>query len=235
MTSASRRNLLIGAIASALLMLTAAISARAQEPLKVGLLTVRSGPLAGTGAQTEAGFKVFLEQRSNVVGGREVKLFVADTTGNPAVARTKTQELIERDGVEVMIGAAFAFEALAIDGLIRNARVPSLAGAGGEDLTQRKVNPWFVRVSSSSAQVAHPFGEYAYKTMGYRKVVTIGDDTAYQHEFFAGFARTFEEAGGEVIQKIWAPLGSADYAGAIASISGDANAVVALFTGANAL
>ncbi|MCO5066755.1 MAG: ABC transporter substrate-binding protein [Rhizobiaceae bacterium] len=216
-------------------MLAPAMNASAQEPLKVGLLTVRSGPLAGTGAQTEAGFKVFLEQRKNIIEGREVQLFVADTTGNPAVARTKTQELIERDGVEVIIGAAFAFEALAIEGLIRQAKVPSLAGAGGEDLTQRKINPWFVRVSSSSAQVAHPFGEYAYKTLGYRKIVTIGDDTAYQHEFFGGFTRTFKEAGGAVIQKIWAPLGSADYAGAIASIDGDADAVVALFTGANAL
>src|SRR5262249_62273013 len=84
---------------------------------------------------------------TNPLAGRSVDLPPADTAGNPAQARTKTQELVERLNVAVLIGPLAAFEALAIDDYIRSSRTPILSVAGAEDMTQRKPNPWFVRPS----------------------------------------------------------------------------------------
>ena len=47
----------------------------------------------------EQGLTVFFKERNNMLAGRPVELQTADTGGNPAQARTKTQELVERFNV----------------------------------------------------------------------------------------------------------------------------------------
>ncbi|NIN80477.1 MAG: ABC transporter substrate-binding protein, partial [Pseudomonas stutzeri] len=69
-----------------------------------------------------------------------------------------------------------------------------------------------VRTGWASSQPSHPFGEYAYNELGLRKIVTIGFDYAFGWEVVGGFQKTFEDAGGKVIQKIWVPVGNRDYA-----------------------
>src|SRR2546422_1069793 len=104
----SRRTVLQGALAGAGAQALAMSAARAQPapipPIRVGFLTIKTGPLASGGLQMEQGLTVFFKERGNMLAGRPVELFTADTTGNPAVARTKTQELVERFNVHVLIG-----------------------------------------------------------------------------------------------------------------------------------
>lgn len=85
------------------------------EPLRIGLLTVKTGALAGPGKQMEDGLRFFLKQRGNKLAGRPVELIVADTAGQPATARSKAQELVERSKVQVIIGPLASTELLAID------------------------------------------------------------------------------------------------------------------------
>src|SRR5712691_13356556 len=94
------------------------------EPLRLGFLSVRTGPLAAGGRQMEEGITLLLKQRNYMLGGRKVVLIVADTGGQPAQAKTRTQELVERDKVHVIIGPLATFEALAIDDYVRQSAVP---------------------------------------------------------------------------------------------------------------
>ena len=153
----------------------------------------------------------FFKERNNMLAGRPVELQTADTGGNPAQARTKTQELVERFNVNVLIGPLAAFEALAIDDYIRSSKTPILTVAGAEDMTQRKPNPWLVRPSSTSSQPSHPMGDYAAKDLKLKRAIAIADDFAFGHENVAGFQRAFEDAGGKVVQKIFTPLNAPDY------------------------
>src|SRR5262245_65103190 len=116
-------------------------------PIQVGFLTVKTGPLASGGIQMEQGLTVFFKERNFALGNRKIELHTADTAGNPAQTRTKTQELVERLKVSVLIGPLAAFEALAIDDYIRSSQTPILSVARAEDMTQRKPNTWFVRPS----------------------------------------------------------------------------------------
>jgi branched-chain amino acid transport system substrate-binding protein len=70
---------------------------------KVGLLTIKTGPLASAGIQMEQGTVLFLKDRDHTFAGRKAELVVADTGGNPAGAKTKAQELIERDKVDLIL------------------------------------------------------------------------------------------------------------------------------------
>jgi branched-chain amino acid transport system substrate-binding protein len=204
------------------------------EPIRIGFLTVRTGPLAAGGKQMEQGIQLFLKERNNMIAGRKVELIIADTGGNPAGAKTKTQELVERDHVHVIIGPLAAFEALAIDDYIRQTKMPTVScSAAAEDLTQRKPNPYFVRSAASSGQPNHALGEYAAKNLKYKRVAIIADDFAYGHETAAAFQRVFEDNGGKVVQRLFTPLAVPDYGSYLAQLKQDVDAVYAGFAGAN--
>ena len=52
-----------------------------ETPIRIGLLTVKSGPLAQGGIQMEQGTALFLKHRGNKLSGRATELFVGDTGG----------------------------------------------------------------------------------------------------------------------------------------------------------
>src|SRR5262245_43442028 len=205
----SRRSFLGGTVALAL----ASPPAFAQgKPVKIGLLTVKTGPLAAGGIQMEQGTLCFLKDRNYTLAGRKVELIVGDTGGNPAGTKTKTQELTERDHVDMIVGPLAAFELLAISDYTAQAKMPVLSLAAAEDMTQRRPNPYFVRASGTSAQYMHPLADYAAKELRLKRVITIADDFAFGHEQMGGFQRVFEDAGGRVVKKLWPPLVTPDYA-----------------------
>jgi branched-chain amino acid transport system substrate-binding protein len=205
-----------------------------QKPIKIGLLTVKTGPLAAGGIQMEQGTIRFLKDKNYTLAGRKIELVVADTGGNPAGTKTKTQELVERDNVDMIFGPLAAFELLAITDYTAQAKMPLLSLAAAEDMTQRRPNPYFIRASATSSQNMHPLADYAAKELKYKRIITIADDFAFGHEQMAGFQRVFEDAGGKIVKKLWPPLTTPDYTPYIAQISG-ADAVVQGFAGSNPL
>ncbi|HEV2978425.1 MAG TPA: ABC transporter substrate-binding protein [Casimicrobiaceae bacterium] len=207
---------------------------RAQsEPIRLGLMTVKTGPLASGGIDMERALVQFLRERGNTLAGRKVELFVGDSAGVPAQARTKLQELVERDKIQVLIGPLAAGEALAADDYIRQQQLPTLSVAAAEDLTQRNPNPWFVRATSTSSQCAQPLADYCYRTLTYRRMATIADDIAYGHEMSAGFQRVFEDAGGKIVQKMFPPLTVPDYATYLAQLKTNIDGIFLGFAGSN--
>src|SRR5256712_8414607 len=209
--------------------------ARAQaKPVRIGLLTVKTGPLAQGGIQMEQGTIRFLKDRNYALAGRKVELVVADTGGNPAGTKTKTQELTERDNVDMIFGPLAAFELLAITDYTAQAKMPILSLAAAEDMTQRRPNPYFIRASATSSQGMHALADYAAKELKYKRVITLADDFAFGHEQMAGFQRVFEDAGGRVVKKLWPPLTTPDYTPYLAQISG-VDAIVQGFAGSNPL
>jgi branched-chain amino acid transport system substrate-binding protein len=201
-------------------------------PVKIGLLTVKTGPLAQGGIQMEQGTTLFLKHRGNKLAGRPVELVVADTGGTPAGTKTKAQELIERDRVDMIFGPLAAFELLAISDYAAEQKCPILSLAAAEDMTQRKPNPYFIRSASSSAQPLHPLADYARKHLKYEMVITVANDFAYGYEQIGGFQRVFEDGGGRVKDKLWPPLVTPDYTPFLAKMGG-VDAIVSGIGGSN--
>jgi branched-chain amino acid transport system substrate-binding protein len=201
-------------------------------PVRVGLLAAKTGPLASGGIDMELALTMFLKERDYTLAGRKIDLIVADTAGVPATARTKAQELVEKNDVHCIIGPLAAFEALAIIDYLTEKQMPTLGVSAAEDMTQRHPSPWYVRLTSTSAQCAYPLAEYSAKELKYRKIVTIADDFAYGHEMCAGFQRVFEDNGGKIIQKIFTPLATPDYGSYVAQVK-NADAIFLGTAGSN--
>jgi branched-chain amino acid transport system substrate-binding protein len=229
----NRREFLHGAAAAgAAVALPSIVRAQASEPIRIGLMTVKTGPFASGGIDMERALKLFLAERDHTLAGAKVQLFVVDTGGVPANARTRIQELVESRRIHALIGPLAAADALAIDDYLRAHKIPTLSVAAAEDLTQRKANPWFVRATSTSSQSAHVMADYCARTLNFRRMVMIADDIPYGHEMNAGFQRVFEESGGKIVQKMFAPLTALEYGSPIAQLK-DADAIFLGFAGSN--
>jgi branched-chain amino acid transport system substrate-binding protein len=203
-------------------------------PFKLGLLTVKTGPLAQGGIQMEQGVLTWLKEHNNKIAGRDIEFFSADTGGNPAGTKTKAQELVERDKVDTILGPLAAFELLAITDYIAQSKVPLLSLAAAEDMTQRRPNPYFIRASATSAQAMHPMADYAAKELKLKRVICISEDFAFGYEQMGGFQQTFEDNGGKILKKLWPPLVTPDYTPYVAQIA-DCDGVCQGFAGSNPL
>jgi branched-chain amino acid transport system substrate-binding protein len=207
------------------------------ENLRVGFLTVRTGPLAAGGRQMEEGINLLLKERNWVFAGRKVDIIFADTAGQPALAKTKTQELVEREKVHVIIGPLATFEALAIDGYMLESKTPLITptSAAQMDLAQQKKSDYVIHVYGTAAQPMHVLGQYAAKNLGLKRIATVADDFTYGHEGTAGFHHVFEDNGGKIVQKLWPPLNVADYGSYVGQIKPNVDGVYAGFAGSNPL
>ena len=86
--SFNRRRFIQGTTA---LSLGSALPVRAQAaPLRLGLMTVKTGPLASGGIDMERALVQYLKEHNSTLAGRKVELFVGDSGGVPAQSRTKT-------------------------------------------------------------------------------------------------------------------------------------------------
>jgi branched-chain amino acid transport system substrate-binding protein len=202
------------------------------QPFKLGLLTVKTGPLAAGGILMEQGVLTYLKEKNFTLGGRKVDFISADTGGNPAGAKTKAQELVERDQVDVILGPLAAFELYAINAYVIEKKMPTLSLAAADNLTQRTPNPYLLRASATSSQAMQPMGHYAATELKLKRVVTISEDFAFGYEQMGGFQAAFAKEGGCVVKKLWPPLVTPDYTPYLAQI-GDCDAVCQGFAGSN--
>jgi branched-chain amino acid transport system substrate-binding protein len=210
--------------------------AQSKAPIKIGFLAPVTGGAAQVGKDMVNGLSMWLEENGRQIGGRKVELIVEDTQGQPNVALTKLRKLVDSDKVHVLAGGLFAHVGYALAPKVDEYKVPMLYPVmAADDLTQRKPAKWVVRNGWTSSQPSHPFGEYVAKQLGYKKIVTIAIDYAFGWEVVGGFQKTFEENGGQIVQKLWPPLGTTDFAPYLSQIRRDADAVFALMVAQSSL
>lgn len=201
----------------------------AQKPIKIGFLAPLTGGGAAVGKDMVDGLRMYFDETGNQLGGRKVELIVEDSQGRPEVALNKLRKFIESDQVDIVGGEAFAHIALAMAPKAEEYKIPMIFPvAAADDLTQRQRGKWVVRTGWTGSQPSHPFGEWVIKNTKYRRIVTIAADYAFGWEVVGGFQRTFEEQGGQVVQKLWVPLNVADWAPYLSQIRRDTDAVFAL-------
>jgi len=227
--------LVLVALGALVAILVTGVSAQ-KGPIKIGFIVSLTGPFAPNGKDMANAFEMYLDEHKYRLAGREVKLITEDDEGKPATGLTKARGLVESQNVHVIVGPISAAIGYAIAPYVDGKKVPTIFPiVSSEDITQRKRSNYIVRTGWSSSQPSHPFGKWAYENLKYRKIAIIGYDFAFGWEVAAGFHRTFEEAGGQVVQKLWSPINTPDYGPYLAQLRRDVDAVYCVFSGADAL
>jgi branched-chain amino acid transport system substrate-binding protein len=202
--------------------------------LKIGLLSGFSGPYAAFGPDMAGAIEVYLDQHNGLIGGIKPTVIQEDEGATPQDALLKARKLVEQDRVNVLMGIVSSANALAVRDLLDSSKTPTIiTNAGADDLTGSKRSPYIIRVSFSSWQQGAPSGPWAFQ-QGWKNVMAFAPDYAAGYEQLAGFADTFQQAGGTVVDKVFPPLGNSDYAPFLAKIkAANPDAVWGFFAGAD--
>ncbi|MEY4546656.1 MAG: hypothetical protein RL685_2851 [Pseudomonadota bacterium] len=208
-------------------------SAAAVGPIKIGLLAPYSGPFAGSGKQIEGGVRAYLEQHGSKVAGREIEVMVKDTTGPaPDVAKALAQGLIVRDKVDFLAGFVLTPNAMAVAPLATEAKKPMvIMNAATSAITSK--SPFVVRVSFTLPQVAAPLATWAAKS-GVKAVYSLVSDYAPGVDAEGQFKKTFEAAGGKIVDSVRVPVQNPDFAPYIQRIKDARPEAVFIFVPAGA-
>lgn len=224
-----------GALVALALVFFADRPATSAETIRVGYLGPLTGIFAQAGKDMLDGLKLSLEQINYQAGGRKIELVEEDTEGNSATAIAKYRKLVDHDKIHVLTGILLVNVGNSLVPLIERDQLPTLFLTTPDDLTKRKIAKWILRSNFSASQIMHPLGDYAAKTLKYRRVATIAMDNGFGHEEVGGFQRVFEDNGGKVVQKLWVPLNVLDFAPYLSQIQKDVDAVCAVFVAGQAV
>jgi hypothetical protein len=200
--------------------------------VKIGFLAPLSGAIAQAGKDMYSGCELYWEESGWQLAGRKLEVILEDNEGVPATALTRARKLVESDRVNMLAGVILSNVAYALVPYIEAQGIPTIYPINSaDDLTQRRRPKWLIRTGFSAGGNMHPFGEYAAKVLGYKKIAIVSLDYAFGWEIAGGFQQTFEDNGGQVIQKLWVPLNVQDYAPYLTQIRKDADAVFVLALG----
>ena len=206
------------------------------NPIRIGFVASLTGNNAADGQAMVNGINLFLSEVHNKISGREVKLVVIDDEGSPAKCMGKLKKVFENNEVDVLGGFLLSPILYATAPLIEQAKIPLVCSASGaDDLTQRHEKSWLTRAGRSNSQGPHALGDYAFKHLHYKKVITAAVDFAYGYEAVGGFQSSFERAGGQVVQKIWVPVDTQDYSALLKSMRKDVDAAFICLAGKSSI
>lgn len=185
------------------------------EPLKIGVMSDLTGPLALFGNEMVQGLELGFEYATDgtmTVGGRPIELIIKDDTGDVEAGTAAARELIESEGVEILIGNTSSAVALQVQQLAAENEVPYfVAPAASPDITGANFNEFTFRVCRNSAQDALTIAGYALENLGKRYLI-LAEDYAFGQATAAGFEAAFGAMGAEFIEgTIFAPSDTTDF------------------------
>jgi branched-chain amino acid transport system substrate-binding protein len=197
----------IGALLAAAMMAATA----AAQTVKIGVVNTYSGPAASFGEYGDKAMKLYMKlHEQELPPGVKLELVTRDDGGpNPEKAKQLAQELVVRDHVQLLAGAAFTPNALAIAPLATEAKLPFVVlNAGTSVITTG--SPYLVRVSFTLWQSSYPLGQWAARN--YKRAYTLVSDYGPGHDAETAFTTAFKAGGGEVLGSVRVALQSPDFA-----------------------
>lgn len=205
------------------------------DEVVVALVNPLTGPFAALGEDVNAGFELYLDEHDGALAGHPVQVLTEDTANDTAVAQEAVATVVD-DGAVMIAGFVNSGVAYGVAPAIEDAGVPLvITTAGADDLTQRDASDLVFRLSYTSSQDAMPLGAYACEELGHETMAVVGLDYSFGWEAASGFAMAYEDAGCEVVQELYAPLGTSDWGPFVQQIDTTADAVWAVAPGADGI
>lgn len=184
-----------------------------KKMIKIGLVEPYSGPYAVSGTSEMQGAEIAIKEINDaggIWGGYQIEYVTEDTQTKPNVGAEKARKLVEKDGVDILIGCVSSGVGLAVSAYAQQAGIPYIGtGVHSDELTGEKVNKLFFRSTISNLMSARATGKFLLNSG--KKWYFITSDYSWGHSGEQAFMGVLKEAGGEVIGVDRVPLGSTDY------------------------
>jgi branched-chain amino acid transport system substrate-binding protein len=211
-----RRTLIKTAAAAGILQVSAPfiLRANAADTVKIGLCNPLTGTYAAVGKNELAGCKLAIEQINAKGGitGKQAELLVEDSTsGDAGTAVQKTRKLIERDGINFLLGNVNSALSLAQAQVSNEKGVVHIVPGGHTDAITGATCHWNVfRVCNTTQMEANAVAGQLINNVG-KKWYYITPDYAFGHTLQAGLEKACTKLGGEKVGADLTPLGTTDF------------------------
>jgi branched-chain amino acid transport system substrate-binding protein len=199
--------------------------ASAQEAIKIGVLTVRSGPAKPIGDDILAGIETATKMHGPVLG-RPIELAVEESLFNAQAAVTKATKLVQQNNVAGILGTS-TVETLALLSVADRLGVPIVtSNSGSAAITRERCNKWVFRTNAEDLMSVESLQQLVMATpkLQQAKWFTIGHDYPWSRLVASSVkgVKDLQYAG-----ETFAPLDTTDWAPFIARArSAGATAVI---------
>jgi ABC-type branched-subunit amino acid transport system substrate-binding protein len=219
---------LLSIAAATLLALGLPAAAQAQATIKVGLLTIDSGPFATYANLVEQAARFGVDWMNAEGGalGRKFELVVQAHSGTPATALQAATKLAQQGGVTVIMGQTLSSHSLALAPKLADLNVLHIdTYAQSNDLLTKACVPNYFRVNTPDALTTRMMQDYV-KASGAKTWNLISMDYAAGHSFSKAFTELVSGLGGSVQQNLFSPPNTTDFGSQISQLSKPADALV---------
>lgn len=186
------------------------------EPLKIGVMSDLTGALALFGNEMWNGLQIGFDYATDgtmVAGNRPIELIIRDDTSDVDAGAAAARELIEAEGVEILIGNSSSAVAAQVQQIAdENGVVYFAAPAASHDIVGKNWNEHTFRVCRDSAQDAPTVARWAIENVGTEYLI-LAEDYAFGQATAAGFQAVFGAMGATFLteQPIFAPSDTTDF------------------------
>jgi branched-chain amino acid transport system substrate-binding protein len=211
--------------------------AQAAEPVKIGITTILSGPMADRGQSEQYGAQIALDSinQSGGVLGRPVVAYYADNACKPDVGVPATKRLLELEHVPVIIGALCTPVTHAIMPMMKDAKVPLvIATSAGQDFVDASGvggNDYAFKTIPSEVDIQGGLVQWL-KSQNIKSIAIVADDGEFQHANAIALAKAAKDAGMTVTSDEVIPKDTKDFSGLFTKLkAGSPGEVVAILAG----
>jgi branched-chain amino acid transport system substrate-binding protein len=157
------------------------------------------------------------------IAGKTIEIVYGGSDSTPDKAVEEARRLVEQENVDILVGPLSGSEGIAVANYSKEQPGVTFVNgiSGAQDTTLKVRSPNFFRFHNDGTQWTAGLGDYAYNELGWRNVVTIGDDYDFPYSQIAGFVAEFCSIGGKVSKRLWPALGEEDYSSFITQIPED--------------
>ncbi len=183
------------------------------EPLKIGFDEGFTGVMAVDAQLTEHGSKTALAEVNDQWMGRPIEYFKADNASDPVQAVDKARQLVENNGIQVMLGPIFSPSNAAVTDYLAKGGggIPSISIFGQPSDNLKTGNDLSFIPMGMFSQEGYLLGKYCVETLGYKTANAISLEDTTGHEFMKGFQAAFEEGGGQIVSNQFVPIDTVDF------------------------
>jgi len=178
--------------AGAALALVSGPALAQDKAIKIGVISTFTGPPAAIGNDMKNSFELGLDHHGRKLGGLPVEVIYADDQTKPEVGVQKTQELIESNHVDFVVGYIWSNVLLAsLKPLIDSKTMTVVTNAGASQFAGELCSPYAFSTSWQNDQTPAAVGLYMNQK-GVKSAFLIGPNYAAGKDMLAGVQQTFK-------------------------------------------
>jgi branched-chain amino acid transport system substrate-binding protein len=192
----------------------------ANDPIKIGHLTPRTGFAGQVGAYAVMGTQLAIEETNAKGGvlGRPIEVIYEDSV-NPGTAVQKARKFIEKDKVHILTGELNSASCMAISDVAQEAEILFInVGSNSDEIRGTRCHRYTFSTEGSNTMYVNTIGRWLIKNQKFTRWYLLTADYAFGHDLYRVSKKLISENGGTELGNDMIPTNTPDYSSYILKV-----------------